>query len=148
MIINRSVVVILLWLSISLFSDLQATTTLATESVTTEKLTNIQQADGGPKLDIWEQVTNWIWSKHHQLHHALSRELRGLRDKDNVGWTLVLVSFLYGVLHAAGPGHGKVVLTTYLLTLSMTMINAKPSNITALAKPARLFILPTPKEKR
>ena len=116
MIINRRVVVIVLWLSIALFSDLQATTILATESVTTEKLTSIQQANGGQKLGIWEQVTSWIWSKHHQLHHALSRELRGLRDKDNVGWTLVLVSFLYGVLHAAGPGHGKVVLTTYLLT--------------------------------
>jgi ABC-type nickel/cobalt efflux system permease component RcnA len=42
--------------------------------------------------------------------------MQDLKDKEGIGWSLVLVSFLYGVLHAAGPGHGKAVLTTYLLT--------------------------------
>lgn len=30
------------------------------------------------------------------------------------GWLLMLFSLSHGVLHALGPGHGKVVITTYL----------------------------------
>lgn len=31
-------------------------------------------------------------------------------------WTLLLLSFGYGVLHALGPGHGKMVVSTYLIS--------------------------------
>lgn len=65
---------------------------------------------------VWKQATAWVWFKQRAFHRALTRELRNLRGKDGVGWALVLMSFLYGVFHAAGPGHGKVILTTYLLT--------------------------------
>jgi nickel/cobalt transporter (NicO) family protein len=38
-------------------------------------------------------------------------------------WTLLLLSFLYGVVHAIGPGHGKAVVSSYLLATRQTLRN-------------------------
>jgi nickel/cobalt transporter (NicO) family protein len=37
--------------------------------------------------------------------------------------TLLLLSFLYGVVHAIGPGHGKAVVSSYLLATRQTLRN-------------------------
>jgi len=107
----------LAWLCAVAFSaDLRATTLLPGEPIAAEQSMDDSHADTKPAVAIWDQAAAWVWSKQREFHRKLTRELRELRGKEGVGWALVLMSFLYGVLHAAGPGHGKVVLTTYLLT--------------------------------
>ncbi len=114
--LSGSLVVFLAWLCAVLFStDLHATM-LPGEPIAAERSSDGNHADTERAVAIWDQAATWVWSKQRQFHRALTRELRDLRGKDGVGWALVLMSFLYGVLHAAGPGHGKAVLTTYLLT--------------------------------
>lgn len=109
--------VFLAWLCAVAFSaDLYAITILPGEPIVAEQSTDDGHADTKQAVAIWDQAAAWVWSKQREFHRALTRELRELRGKDGVGWALVLMSFLYGVLHAAGPGHGKAVLTTYLLT--------------------------------
>jgi ABC-type nickel/cobalt efflux system permease component RcnA len=52
-----------------------------------------------------------------QLNQALSRELRRLRGGEVTGAALGVawIAFLYGVLHAVGPGHGKLVVSSLFL---------------------------------
>ena len=58
-----------------------------------------------------------IQSVQRGLHASLSETVR-LIHTDGYGASLILIflSFIYGVFHAAGPGHGKVVISTYLLS--------------------------------
>ena len=44
---------------------------------------------------------------------TLTAGLKGLKTGGSFWW-LGGVSFLYGIVHAAGPGHGKVVISSYL----------------------------------
>lgn len=63
-------------------------------------------------------ATGWILLKQREFHRALVSGLRGLDETRGLqaAWTLILASFLYGVFHAVGPGHGKAIIATYLGT--------------------------------
>ena len=140
--VNRWFVAICLaWIGAVMFSaELSATTRLQGEHASAEQTANEARAVSRQGDKAWYQAAAWLWSKHHEFHHALTRELRELRGKDVVGWALILMSFLYGLLHAAGPGHGKAVLTTYLLThrerlnrgIAMGTVAALLQGVTAL----------------
>ncbi|MBX9455009.1 MAG: nickel/cobalt transporter [Rhizobium sp.] len=60
-------------------------------------------------------VTSFINAKQQEFYRALSGALRAMKtDTWQLGW-LVGISFLYGVFHAAGPGHGKAVISAYMI---------------------------------
>ena len=59
----------------------------------------------------------WIREQQTLLHQDLQRKVMAVRAEGPWAlWPLILLSFLYGLFHAAGPGHGKVILSTYLVT--------------------------------
>ncbi len=57
----------------------------------------------------------WIREQQQAFYKIMTSALKQMRDGD--GGTLLLagVSFAYGVFHAAGPGHGKAVISSYML---------------------------------
>jgi ABC-type nickel/cobalt efflux system permease component RcnA len=57
-----------------------------------------------------------IWQ--HRLQQTLSDLIRDFKSDERFGPLMVLIglAFAYGAIHAAGPGHGKVVAMSYVLS--------------------------------
>ena len=61
--------------------------------------------------------------KQAQFNRELAAAVRSLKTASPLSATLMLaaLSFAYGVLHAAGPGHGKAVIASYVLADGRTV---------------------------
>ncbi|MHA6729049.1 HoxN/HupN/NixA family nickel/cobalt transporter [Devosia sp. A369] len=57
----------------------------------------------------------WLQDQQRNFYGAMTNSLDALRTDWTAFWVLGGLSFLYGVFHAAGPGHGKVVISSYVL---------------------------------
>lgn len=57
-----------------------------------------------------------------EMSGAMSAAVRRLKSEGSMAaaFTLATVSFIYGVLHAVGPGHGKFVISAYALATERT----------------------------
>ncbi len=65
----------------------------------------------------WPTICYQLLRWQLQFHRELGAMLRASVNQDPVFIaSLLATSFAYGVFHAAGPGHGKLVLSTYLTT--------------------------------
>jgi nickel/cobalt transporter (NicO) family protein len=62
-----------------------------------------------------EGIVGWVLDKQGEFYRALSGLIRAAKADGSAVWTLLGVSFLYGIFHAAGPGHGKAVISSYLV---------------------------------
>lgn len=56
-----------------------------------------------------------IAARQREFFSALREALVGLKRGDGALFFLAGLSFAYGIFHAAGPGHGKAVISSYLL---------------------------------
>lgn len=61
-----------------------------------------------------------------QLNARIDEAAKQLRTGSSPGlwWTLLAMSFAYGVLHAVGPGHGKLMVGAYLGSRNARMVQA------------------------
>lgn len=57
----------------------------------------------------------WLQLQQRNFYAGLQASLNAMRTDWTAFWVLGGLSFLYGVFHAAGPGHGKVVISSYVL---------------------------------
>ena len=65
-------------------------------------------------------VLGWIFAKQAEFYRQFSSLLRAAKTDGSAAWTLFGLSFLYGIFHAAGPGHGKAVISSYIVANNET----------------------------
>ena len=62
-----------------------------------------------------DRLVAWTAQAQGRFYDGLTGALRQVASSPAALWTLLGLSFAYGVAHAAGPGHGKVVIGSYML---------------------------------
>src|ERR1700686_4722347 len=77
-----------------------------------------QNPFGGPPAAPDAQVggiIGWLLTKQSEFYREMSSTIRAAKADGSAVWTLLAISFAYGIFHAAGPGHGKAVISSYLV---------------------------------
>jgi ABC-type nickel/cobalt efflux system permease component RcnA len=85
-------------------------------------------------------IGGWILAEQARFFRALSAAVREAKADGTAAYGLFWLSFLYGVFHAAGPGHGKAVISAYLLAdgstiprgIALSALSALAQAITAI----------------
>lgn len=57
----------------------------------------------------------WIQHQQQSFYRLMTGQLQAMRTDASHVWALAGLSFTYGIFHAAGPGHGKAVISSYML---------------------------------
>ncbi len=72
---------------------------------------------------LMQHIGGWVMEKQALMHRELAGAVRRFKTSDPFSAALMLaaISFAYGVLHAAGPGHGKAVISSYVLADGQTV---------------------------
>jgi ABC-type nickel/cobalt efflux system permease component RcnA len=90
---------------------------------------------------VWSRLLVEVHAIQRDLHRQLAGAMRAVAARESAAaWGLVVLSLLYGVFHAAGPGHGKIVISTYLLThesrlrrgVALSLVASLAQGITAI----------------
>ncbi len=60
-------------------------------------------------------LSGFILAQESFFYRLLTGAVRAVKESGAGAWTLAALSFGYGVFHAAGPGHGKAVIASYMI---------------------------------
>jgi nickel/cobalt transporter (NicO) family protein len=67
-------------------------------------------------------IVGWLFAKQAEFYRQFSGLIRASKADGTAAWSLMGLSFLYGIFHAAGPGHGKAVISSYLVANEETWV--------------------------
>ncbi|RWQ38927.1 MAG: nickel/cobalt transporter [Mesorhizobium sp.] len=68
-----------------------------------------------PTTGPFAHVLMWINLRQQEFYRALAGAMKAMREDGSKLWLLIGLSFAYGIFHAAGPGHGKAVISSYMV---------------------------------
>jgi len=73
---------------------------------------------GRPRPEASPQIggiVGWLLARQSEFYREISASIRAAKSDGSAVWSLLAISFAYGIFHAAGPGHGKAVISSYLV---------------------------------
>lgn len=72
---------------------------------------------------VFQRAWYWILETQQQFNRSMAAAVRQMKTENPLAaaLTLIAIAFGYGVLHAAGPGHGKAVISAYVLANEQTV---------------------------
>ena len=96
---------------------------------------------GGPRPPAIGGIAGWVLAKQAVFYRSLSATIRLAKTDGSALWGLMGISFVYGIFHAAGPGHGKAVISSYLVAneetwrrgVTLSFASAVLQSLTAIA---------------
>lgn len=68
-----------------------------------------------PSTGPFAHILMWINLRQQEFYRALAMAMKAMREDGSKLWLLIGLSFAYGIFHAAGPGHGKAVISSYMV---------------------------------
>lgn len=89
----------------------------------------------------WSEMIYYVQTQQQTFYRELASAIRALQGGGLPAmFAMVSVSFLYGIFHAIGPGHGKAIITTYLLShedqlkrgISLSFLSAFAQGVSAI----------------
>jgi len=102
-----------------------------------------------PSTGLFSGWLLWINSQQQDFYRSLTGALKAMREDGSNLWVLIGLSFAYGVFHAAGPGHGKAVISSYMLAnevalrrgVMLSFVSAFLQALTAILVMALVFLV-------
>jgi nickel/cobalt transporter (NicO) family protein len=86
-------------------------------------------------------IAGWVLAQQAVFYRALSGMIRLAKSDGTALWGLMGISFFYGIFHAVGPGHGKALISSYLVAneetwrrgITLSFASAVMQSLTAVA---------------
>ena len=68
-------------------------------------------------------LLSWVADTQQSMQRELATSVKRLKSGHTLAATLTLagLSFIYGVVHAIGPGHGKTIISSYVIANEETV---------------------------
>jgi ABC-type nickel/cobalt efflux system permease component RcnA len=78
----------------------------------------VQQSPGA-----FSGIFGWVLRTQQSMQRELANGVKSLKGENAIAGAMMLaaLSFLYGVVHAVGPGHGKMVISSYVVANEETV---------------------------
>lgn len=75
------------------------------------------RADEAPSSGLLATIGRTVLDFQREANQEIGRQMRAVRDGETTGALVsaMLLAFVYGIVHAAGPGHGKLVVMSYFV---------------------------------